>query len=72
MSEIITFATDRTTNTDNAITIAGFNCTVIANAEHIPNTCTVIGLLSSSGSLNNCFVLLDNNLDLLMRLIYYY
>ena len=42
-----------TTITAKAITKAGLNCTVIANAEQIPNTCTVIGLLSLNGSDNN-------------------
>ena len=33
-----TLATDKTTKTEIAITMAGFNWTVIASAEQIPNT----------------------------------
>lgn len=42
-----------TTITASAITMEGFICTVTANAEQMPNTCTVIGLLSFSGSYNS-------------------
>ena len=38
------------------ITNATFNEEVTAKAEQIPNTCKVIGLLSTSGSTSNCFL----------------
>ena len=34
---------------------------VTARAEHIPKTCMLIGLLSSSGSTRIFFLLLDKN-----------
>ena len=59
--EIITFEAPITNTTDNVITNAGFNWTVIAKAEQIPKTWTVIGLLSSSGSLNRALFFFENN-----------
>src|SRR4030042_2449402 len=59
--EYATFETARTTITDMAITKAGFSFTVTARAEHIPRTCTVIGLFSLSGSLTNFRFFFDNN-----------
>ena len=47
--------------TETVITTAGSNLTVIASAEHIPNTWTVIGLSSSRGSVNNALFFLENN-----------
>jgi len=41
--EITTFENARTTITEIPITNAGFNFTVTANAEQIPNTNTVTG-----------------------------
>ena len=46
---ITTFDTAITTMTEMAITMAGFIFTVTASAEHIPSTCTVIGLSCPSG-----------------------
>ena len=66
INETTTLATESTTRTDNAITTAGLSWTVIAKAEQIPSTCTVIGLLSSSGSLNNILFFLDKNESLLI------
>src|SRR5690606_11340482 len=45
--------------TEIPITMEGSNWTVMAKAEQIPNTCTVIGLLSFSGSINNFRFLLE-------------
>ena len=52
-TEMITFANAITNKTAMDITIAGSNLTVIANAEQIPRTCTVIGLFRLIGSVNN-------------------
>ncbi|MNT56509.1 hypothetical protein D3C72_1938140 [compost metagenome] len=50
INEMITFEKAHTTITAIAITIEGFIFTVTANAEQIPNICTVMGLLSFKGS----------------------
>ena len=52
-----------TTITANDITTAACNCTVIANAEQIPSTWTVIGLSSFKGSDNNFKFCLDKKLS---------
>src|SRR4030042_6493262 len=59
--EYTTLETARTAITETAITKAGFIFTVTASAEHIPSTCTVIGLFSLSGSLTNFRFFFDNN-----------
>ena len=43
------------------ITIAVSIFTVTANAEHIPNTCKVIGLFCINGSFRTCRDLLSNS-----------
>ena len=47
--EMTTLPTPKTKSTEKDMTMAGSNLTVIAKAEQIPNTCTVIGLSSLSG-----------------------
>src|SRR5690606_6675247 len=47
--------------TDKAITKVGCNLVVTANAEQIPKTWIVIGLLSTSGSFTIFFLLLDKS-----------
>ena len=66
INEIITLATESTKKTDKDITTAGSNLTVIASAEHMPKTWTVIGLLSSSGSVNSYLFFFENNDSLLI------
>jgi len=46
--------------TDKAITRAGFIWTVMASAEQIPKTCTVIGFSWSRGLVRS-FMFLDEN-----------
>jgi len=53
MEAIIRFEKPVTMVTDKAITMAGFNWTVTARAEQIPNTCTVIGFSSFNGFVSN-------------------
>ena len=50
----------------NVMTRACSTLTVTAKAEQIPSTCTVIGLLSSSGSLNNFLFFFENKASLLI------
>ena len=59
-NDTTTLATDKTKRTEKDITTAGFSWTVIANAEQIPKTCTVIGLLSSRGSVINFLFFFEN------------
>ena len=56
--ETITLPAAITNITETVITTAGSSLTVIASAEHIPNTWTVIGLSSSRGSVNNALFFL--------------
>ena len=58
-----------TTNSCVAV-MEGGKPTVIANAEQIPRTWTVTGLLSSRGSVNKDLFFLDNNENLLINLWY--
>ena len=44
-------ATDHHEHTDKLMMTACCNCTVMASAEQMPNTCTVMGLESSNGSI---------------------
>ena len=60
INEITTFPAPITKITEIDITIEAFSSAVIAKAEHIPNTCIVIGLLSAKGSDINLLSLLDN------------
>ena len=48
-NDITRLAKAVTTVTDNAMTIAGFSCTVTANAEQIPRICTMTGLFAENG-----------------------
>jgi hypothetical protein len=57
---MITLEKARTAITEIVITIEGFNLTVIASAEQIPNTCTVIGLLVPKGSFSNFKFFVEN------------
>jgi hypothetical protein len=58
--EIARLENAQTTITDRAITIEGFICTVTARAEQMPNTWTVIGLLSFNGSFISFLFLTEN------------
>lgn len=60
INEMMRFENAQTTNTAMAITIDGFIFTVTASAEQMPNTCTVIGLLSFSGSYNSRLFFAEN------------
>jgi hypothetical protein len=53
IKEITTLPMPNTNSTDIDITIEASSSAVIANAEHIPSTCIVIGLLSAKGSVIN-------------------
>ena len=59
-SEIIRLAKAVTTVTEMAMTKAGCNFTVTANAEQMPNTCTVMGLLPPKGVVINLRFLAEN------------
>ncbi len=61
INEITRFENAHTTITANAITMEGSILVVTANAEQIPNTCTVIGLLSFNGSVTSFLFLVENN-----------
>lgn len=58
---MVTFEKAQTTITANAITIEGLTFTVTASAEQIPSTCTVMGLLSLSGSNSSRLFFGENN-----------
>jgi len=58
--------------TDIAITKAGFIFTVTANAEQIPKTCTVIGLLDPNGSVISLIFLLENRGSFSELIVYYF
>src|SRR5215204_7806449 len=64
MAEIMRFENAVTTITDKAITIDGFICTVTARAEQMPNTWTVMGLLSLRGSLRSFLFFTENGASL--------
>src|SRR5210317_1362914 len=61
INEMITLPAANTNITDSDITMAGSNFTVIASAEQIPNTCTVMGLLSLNGSEMSFLFFFENN-----------
>ena len=58
--ETVTFPAAITKITESVITTAGSSLTVIAKAEHIPKTWTVIGLSSSRGSVSNALFFFEN------------
>jgi hypothetical protein len=57
--------------TDKAITKVGCICVVTANAEQIPKTCMVIGLLSIKGSVTILFLLLEKSSSAGFLLIFF-
>ena len=47
--------------TDSAITKAGFNLAVTANAEQIPKICTVTGFVAPNGEVSNLRFFAEKN-----------
>src|SRR5690606_37888218 len=64
--ELTTLPMATTNMTERAITMEAFNCAVMARAEQIPNTCTVIGLLSNRGSFTRLASFFDNSAIILI------
>jgi len=69
ISDMITFENATITVTDIPITSAGSSFAVTANAEQIPNTCTIMGLFLLNGPNKTCFVLSEINLFILCFLL---
>ena len=59
--ETMTLPPIMTNNTDKLMMTACCNCTVMASAEQMPNTCTVMGLESSNGSTRSFRFFFENN-----------
>ena len=60
ISEMTKFDIATTKTTEIAITKVGFICVVTANAEQMPNTCMVMGLSSTKGSVTSFFLRFEN------------
>ena len=65
-NEMMTLPPIITKSTERLMMTACWSCTVIASAEQMPNTCTVMGLLSSRGSLRSLRFFLLNKLSRLV------
>jgi len=62
MMEMMTFEKAVMMVTASPMTMAGFNCDVTANAEQMPNTCTMMGLSRFSGLTKTSLFSFENNL----------